>query len=299
MTTDVFATTLKQKIAARWPERAESIRAGLEDTASPEKTILLLGRLDDLLAPPQRRWLFFRPRPQEDMRQIKNARHIIVPHRALANRLREHLSDLNAQIHVVGHGPVTDIAPQPANTRKITREVYTKGRPYFVAHAGGRQDENTLPLVRGFQRFRKLQNEDVCLLLLGSRAGQSRTLRRLTSGGDIFFSRPEAPREYARILGSSRALLNLSDHPAFPLDILDAWHAEVPVVSHQQDILGGAGALVPSVSAERIAEALQQLVHTPFFASGLVENGRARREAFRWAPVLERVGELFGRLPGA
>jgi glycosyltransferase involved in cell wall biosynthesis len=297
MISDVFAATLKQRIAAKWPERVDSIRAGLEDSPRPEKKILLLGSLDDLLVSGHRRWPFFRPRPLEDARHIKNARHILVPHQTMATSLREHFSNLSAQVHVVGHGPVTPVSPQPANTRKITREVYTKGRPYFVAHARGRPEENTLRLVGGFLRFRRLQQEEICLLLLGTRAGQSRKLRRLVAGKEVYFSRPEAPREYARIIGSSRALINVSENTAFPLDVLDAWHAEVPVVGGHRSILGGAGALVQSISAEGIAEALQQVVNTPFFASGLVENGRIRREAFRWALVLDRVEELFAQLP--
>lgn len=298
MSEDLFATSLQARMAERWPEHAGLIRAGLSDVAAPEKEILLLGSLDDLLVPKRRRWLFFRPHPREDIRQIRNARHILVPHRLLANRLREDFDHLSAEVHVVGHGPVHPVSPQPANTRKITREVYAKGAPYFVAHARRRREDNLLHLVRGYLRFRKLYNDDICLLLLGTRAGQSRTIRRLTAGKDIFFSRPDDPREYARVLGSARALLNVRQGTAFPSDILDAWHAEVPVVATDRTVLQGAGALVPGISAERIAEALQQIVYTPFFASGLVENGRARREAFRWELVLDRVAKLFDHPAG-
>ena len=42
-----------------------------------------------------------------------------------------------------------------------------------------------------------------------------------------------------------------------------------------------------------IAEGMVALVTTPFLASGLVENGKRRRQDFSWEDVAKRVAEVL------
>ncbi|MEM9259266.1 MAG: hypothetical protein AAGA62_06430, partial [Bacteroidota bacterium] len=66
-----------------------------------------------------------------------------------------------------------------------------------------------------------------------------------------------------------------------------------PVLYTDNDILQGAGALVQGEDVNSIAEGMVSLVTTPFLASGLVENGKRRREAFQWEAVAQRVAEVI------
>ena len=75
--------------------------------------------------------------------------------------------------------------------------------------------------------------------------------------------------------------------------MLDAWTAEIPVLYTDNDILQGAGALVQGTDEQSIAEGMVALVTTPFLASGLVENGKRRLQAFSWEGVAERVAGVL------
>ncbi|MEL7159547.1 MAG: glycosyltransferase family 1 protein, partial [Bacteroidota bacterium] len=72
--------------------------------------------------------------------------------------------------------------------------------------------------------------------------------------------------------------------------------AEVPVMAVDYDVLGGAGARVPGTDQEAMTEAMLSLVTAPFLASGLVENGKRRREEFTWEQVAARVAEVITEL---
>ncbi|MEO0732021.1 MAG: glycosyltransferase [Bacteroidota bacterium] len=84
---------------------------------------------------------------------------------------------------------------------------------------------------------------------------------------------------------------SLSTH--FPVAIVDAWHAEIPVMATDNELLMGAGAQVPGRDQEAMTDAMLSLVTTPFLASGLVENGKRRREDYTWAKVAKRVAQVI------
>jgi glycosyltransferase involved in cell wall biosynthesis len=94
------------------------------------------------------------------------------------------------------------------------------------------------------------------------------------------------PEELSLLLGSSKALVYPSLFEGFGIPILEAFHAEVPVVTSNTtsmpEVAGDAALLVPPTDTDRLAEALSQLAADPDLCATLVERGRRQRTRFGW-----------------
>jgi len=226
------------------------------------------------------------------------AKAVIVP----TKTIKTHLSDLygvpSFEITVVGHGlpePDHRITPADPVTRRITKETYGNEHSFFFAPCYGHASDNMERLFAAYDLFRARCPEPVRLLVQDAEHSRAvrKALKRSTFSDDIVLLPHLSRHDYQKIFTSARAILFPSLSTRFPLPVLDAWTAEVPVLYTDNDILQGAGTLVQGEDVKSIAEGMVALVTTPFLASGLVENGKRRREDFRWAGVAERVAEVL------
>ncbi len=206
-----------------------------------------------------------------------------------------------AKIHVVGYGlPNADqqITPADTVTRRITKEVYGNEHSYFLAPAAGHPSDNLERLFAAYDLFRQRCKEPVRLLVEYPEFGKhSKSVKKAWKEAkhhkDIVFLPTLSQVERRKVVSSARAILHPSLSTAFPLPVLDAWTAEVPVLGTNNEVMQGAGTLVQGTDIKSIAEGMLALVTTPFLASGLVENGKRRRKDFAWEDVARRVAEVL------
>jgi len=249
-------------------------------------------------------WSFLGVKDDDPLEYLRLGVHIIVPH----ERLRKALVDQGVKVASItnaGYGipENTDrITPADPVTRRITKEVYGKEHSYFFAPAQGHPSDNLERLFAAYDLFRARCPEPVRLLVQLPEYGgkHSRAVRKAQKqaehSADIVFLPRLSQHEHRNVFSSARAILYPSLSTAFPLPVLDAWTAEVPVVYTDNSILLGGGALVQGELVESIAEGMVALVTTPFLASGLVENGKRRLADFSWDRVAERVAEVLRKL---
>ncbi|MEM9930440.1 MAG: glycosyltransferase [Bacteroidota bacterium] len=228
------------------------------------------------------------------------ANAILVPHTTLRQHLINQYAIPPAKIHVVGHGlPPEELRIIPADsvTRRITKEVYGNEHSYFLAKATGHVSDNLERLFAAYDIFRRRCPEPVRLLIETEGKQQPKPVRKAHRQAqyqtDIVFLSQLSLAERRKVVSSARAVVDVSLSSAFPLPVLDAWTAEVPVVSTNREILQGAGTQVQGEDINSIAEGLVTLVTTPFLASGLVANGKRRVLEFTWEKVAERVATVI------
>ncbi|WP_175489329.1 glycosyltransferase [Neolewinella agarilytica] len=230
---------------------------------------------------------------------LKGTASIVVSHSALKEEILKFYDIESDKIKVVGYGPPeAPVYPADEVTRRITKEVYGKENSFFFAPAIGHTSDNLERLFAAYDRFRQRVPEPVRLLVAQPETGKHlkavrRAHRQAKYRKDIEFLPRLSDHEYRKIFSSARAILYPSLSTRFPLPVLDAWTAEVPVVYTDNDILRGAGALVQGEDINSIAEGMVSLVTTPFLASGLVENGKRRLQDFSWEAVAEKVAEVL------
>lgn len=223
---------------------------------------------------------------------LTRAEAIVVSHNYLREQLLAHYPVEPTRVHVIGHGPPAD--PWPAVdevSRRITREVYGGERSYFFVPAAGKPSDNLVVAIRAYELFRDRLDEPTRLVV--QHAAHGRAVRRAAAKSryraDITLLPSTTEAETRKLFAAARAVVHPSLSTRFPEVVLRAWAAGVPVVYWDGNVIGMAGARVRSTDARGYAEALVELVATPFLASGLVERGRARLAEMRWAGVEERL----------
>lgn len=265
--------------------------------------IIQLSDLDRKLFPVRRGWLWSLTQQDEWSDKLPKAKRIVVSHQRLKQAIVAHYEVPAGKIHVVGHGPSANpITPADPVTRRITKEVYGKEHSFFFAPTQGHPSDNLERLFAAYDIFRTRCPEPVRLLVQfpEDKRKHSRVVRKARKNAkfseDIVFLPNQSDHEHRKVFSSARAVLYPSLSTRFPLPVLDAWTAEVPVLYGDNDILKGAGTLVQSEDVKSIAEGMVALVTTPFLASGLVENGKRRLEDFNWEKVAERVAGVLNNL---
>lgn len=258
-----------------------------------------------LLISDDRWWHKVFPRKDWLKTGIDKARVVLAPHQAMKKALVEHYSLPEAKIHIVGHGPnPASITPADQVTRRITKEVYGKEHSYFYAPATGHVSDNLERLFAAYDIFRARCKEPVRLLVQLPEYGRKhpravrKAQKRAKFSEDIVFLPSLSEHDHRNVFSSARAIVYPSLSTRFPLPVLDAWTAEIPVLYTDNDILQGAGALVQGADEKSIAEGMVSLVTTPFLASGLVENGKRRLQNFSWEAVAERVAKVLQEVAG-
>lgn len=270
---------------------------GFFDDAPP--AFCFVGDMDDTVFPKKSWWPFSSAQHKDLTREVTAAAGIFIPHKQLAEALRGHYP-VKSPLHVTGCGLPPDIkilSPADSVTRRITKEVYGREKSFFLAPATGHISDNLERLVQAYDQFRRRCPEEVVLLIGGPAKAQPRAVRRAVRSSefraDISFLPELSPAEHWKVYSSARAILYPSLSTRFPVEVLKAWHARVPVMAVDNDVLMGGGAQVQGKDVKSMAEALTAIVTTPFLASGLVDNGTRRLADFTWEKVTERVVEVL------
>ncbi len=274
-------------------------------------TVTLLADADEEVFFKQPWWKFDKDRQSEYFWMVAAAKAIFVPSRRVSDALVVSMPAAFHELtrkktHVVGHGPNPNpILPADVVTRRITKEVYGKEHSYFYAPSSGHASDNLERLFAAYDVFRARCKEPVRLLVglpeyeLKHRRAVRKARKRAKFSQDIVLLPEQSDHEYRKVFSSARAIVYPSLSTSFPLPVLDAWTAEIPVLYTDNDILQGAGALVQGTDEQSIAEGMVSLVTTPFLASGLVENGKRRLQAFSWEAVAERVAGVLREVGGS
>jgi|GEM_PF-2311933 len=264
--------------------------------------VMAIVEADHIAYPERVWWKLGRPAADPMVVDVAEAEFILVPHQNLRQAITDAYPQSAAKIKVVGHGlPESPLTPADPVTRRITKEVYGREHSYFFAPARGHPSDNLERLFGAYDLFRARCPEPVRLLVENS-GKPPRSVRKAQKqskhSADIVFLPRLSQHEHRNVFSSARAILYPSLSTSFPLPVLDAWTAEVPVLYINNDILQGGGALVRGEEVKSIAEGMVALVTTPFLASGLVENGKQRLTRFSWDRVAERVAEVLRGMAG-
>lgn len=267
--------------------------------------VLALVEADHIDFPERIWWKFGRQATDPVKIDVEESTAILVTHERLRKVIADAYPQSYSKVSIISHGPNPNpILPADPVTRRITKEVYGKEHSYFYAPASGHESDNLERLFAAYDIFRTRVPEPVRLLVQFPESGtkHSRAVRRAKKrakfSADIVFLPAQSDHEHRKVFSSARAVVYPSLSTRFPLPVLDAWTAEIPVLYTDNDILQGAGALVQGTDGRSIAEGMVALVTTPFLASGLVENGKRRLQAFSWEAVAERVAGVLREVGG-
>jgi glycosyltransferase involved in cell wall biosynthesis len=163
---------------------------------------------------------------------------------------------------------------------------------------GAIQPRKNLPrLLQAFDRFKAETQSSTRLVITGRKAWKTAeiepVLHRMDHSEAVIFTGYVPEEELAPIVGSARALAYVSLFEGFGLPILEAMHAEVPVltstVTSMPEVAGDAALTADPTDIYAIAEGLQRLDAEPQLRERLIEAGKRRRGEFSWDRTAHRV----------
>ncbi|MBR1834174.1 MAG: glycosyltransferase family 4 protein [Bacteroidales bacterium] len=201
------------------------------------------------------------------------------------------------KIDVVYDGAHEDYKALSAATQQSTRDKYTVGRRYFIFISTILKRKNLATLLTAFDHFKEQDAEEMKLVVVGHRVWWQDELKRafdaMRHKDDVLFIGRAEPEELALLLGSATALVYPSLFEGFGIPILEAFHAEVPVVTSNTtsmpEVAGDAALLVEPTNVDQLTDALQRVAKDAGLCAELVARGRKRRELFSWDITASRL----------
>jgi glycosyltransferase involved in cell wall biosynthesis len=194
------------------------------------------------------------------------------------------------KIDVVYDGANEQFNPVTADEKQQVIGRYSGGQPYFVFIGSLHPRKNLVNLFRAYDIFRKENNSNVKLLIVGARMWWTGDIEKaynsMTFKDDVVFSGRLNAAELGRVLGSALALTYVSYFEGFGIPIVEAFRCDVPVitsnVTSMPEIAGDAALLADPFDPASIAREMGRIWNEPGLREELILKGRSRKEMFTW-----------------
>ncbi len=195
-----------------------------------------------------------------------------------------------AKISVSGNGCRDIFRPLQPVEKQSVREVFAEGESYFYYIGAVHPRKNVHRLIAAFDQFKKATGSPHKLLIAGRFAWQAGDVKSAFEAAkhqaDIQFLGYVSDEDSVKLMGATTALVYVSLFEGFGVPVLEAMHAEVPIVtstvSSLPEVAGDAALLVDPNSVEEIAEAMHRISEDDHLCNRLVSNGRLQRAKFNW-----------------
>ncbi len=237
-------------------------------------------------------------------RYLQKAKEIITVSNFGKQDILKHYPSLDQRkIHVAHNACSEDYKPVSAQEQSAIKNKYTSGEDYFFYIGSIHPRKNIEGLLKAFGLFKQQTGSNMKLVLGGRLAwnseGIQQALQNIAIQEDIIQTGFIDKQELPKILGSAKALVYASLFEGFGLPILEAMHAEVPIItsniSSMPEVAGEAALLVNPKSEEEIASAMLKVLNTDI-AKRLIEAGKLQRKKFDWDRSATIVYDAFLRV---
>ena len=195
-----------------------------------------------------------------------------------------------SKIDVVYNGANTLFKPLPSNDIQKVRDKISGGAPYFLFVGLIHPRKNLENQLRAFDAFKTKNGGDYKFVIVGAKhwssAGLTDILEKTKYKADIIFLGRQDMDALAEIYAAAFAVMYVSYFEGFGIPILEAFHAEVPIItsttSSMPEICGGAGLTANPDNLLEIANAMLRLAESEDLRLELIKKGRVQREKFSW-----------------
>jgi glycosyltransferase involved in cell wall biosynthesis len=205
------------------------------------------------------------------------------------------------KISAVHNGCREGFSPMQEFEKQQIRNEFANGREYFFYTGAIHPRKNIPRLIRAFDLFKNKTDAPVKLLLAGRFAWKTGDVKtaweRAKNNADIHFPGYVDDDVLPKLMASATALTYVSLSEGFGLPVLEAMHAEIPVLSSATgalpEVAGEAALLVDPLSETAIAAGLEKLWTDRAFCQYLVEKSRVQREQFSWDTAAKQIYQIL------
>lgn len=193
-------------------------------------------------------------------------------------------------IDVVYNGANTRYNPLSEVEKAKVKEEYTGGADYFLFVGLIHPRKNLENQLKAFEEFKLKTNSKAKFVVVGDTYWASDSLKDFMSNsvtkGDVIFLGRQSVAVLSKLYGAATALCYVSHFEGFGIPILEAFHAEIPVItantSSMPEICGDAGITVDPSDVSAISLAMNQIATNAELRESLIEKGRVQKMKFSW-----------------
>ena len=180
--------------------------------------------------------------------------------------------------------------PLSAAEIQLTRDKWSRGKPYFFFVGSMHPRKNIKRLMQAFNIFKQQTGSDCKLLLAGSILWDKSDLETIYADSpykaDIIFTGRVTDEVLPKLLGSALALSFIPIFEGFGVPIIEAMQSGVPVicsnVTSMPEVAGNAALLVDPFNLQDIAHAMQRISKDVNLKEQLIQSGKIQKEKFSW-----------------
>ncbi len=174
--------------------------------------------------------------------------------------------------------------------KQAVRKQYGWSRPFFLYLGAIHPRKNLVTLLDAYEIFRRRHHEGPLFVLAGRKAWKTgrfeNTLKHHPYRKEIEQLDYVPEEDLPALMGAAEALCYVSHFEGFGLPVLEAMHAEIPIitsnVSSLPEVAGNAALKVAPDDPNAIAQAMGRIYTHEALARQLVEAGRIQRTKFSW-----------------
>lgn len=208
-----------------------------------------------------------------------------------------------SKIYVAHNGCNSRFRALTNEERQSARNRYAHGHRYFIFVGSFSKRKNVHNVIRAFDKFR-LAGHEAKLILVGNPLWKYPEMESALEASafvqDIIWTGRLNMEALPNAMGGAEALLFPSYFEGFGIPILEAFHAEVPVItspnSSLTEVAGQAALYAEPDDYEKISEQMIKIFTSENEALRLVEAGKIQRKPFSWENTANKVKDvLFNR----
>ena len=194
------------------------------------------------------------------------------------------------KIDVVYNGVNETFKPINEEISHSVREIFSKGKPYFLFVGSLHQRKNIANLLRAFDDFKKTISSPMQLILTGQKRWWTNEMEEvynaMTFKSDVIFTGRVSEDNLQKITAAAFAVTYVSTFEGFGIPIIEAMRCNVPVitsnVTSMPEIAGGSALLCDPFSITSISNAMSNIFMDKNLRNSLIEKGNQRQAYFSW-----------------
>lgn len=194
------------------------------------------------------------------------------------------------KIDVVYDGAHEGYHPLDKALRQQIRDQYAQGCPYFIFVGTIIKRKNLATVLTAFDHFKAQSRSDMKLVVVGHKVWWQDELKeaydQMKYQESVIFIGRAAADTLVNLMGAAEALVYPSFFEGFGIPIIEAFQAEVPVITSNctsmPEVAGDAAILVEPTNVAMLTDALHKVSSDDSLRSKLIDAGRRQREKFSW-----------------
>lgn len=202
-----------------------------------------------------------------------------------------------SKIEVVYNGVRETFHPLSEEEKNVVKEKYTDGKEYFIYSGAIHPRKNLMNLLRAFSAFKKRQQSNMKLLLVGRLAWKYESfvekMKTYKYRNDVVMCGYFEDPELTKVTGAAYAMIYPSLFEGFGLPVAEAMRSNVPVItsknSPMQEIAKEAALYFDPADYKDIADKMMLIYKDENLRRKMIEQGKETVSQYSW----DRTAELL------